>query len=398
MSATGNLTNKRVRIDPDAKHQPVVTTPLQAAECHVIASLTANGSLQESQKTYYRELFSEFIQLRKALKHFEEQLAKLNEAGAMLRSAQFNFTLNPTARLLEDNKDGVATIQQASDASLLVMHDRFKDHVISLLKLERDCVKKAIQKLIARSVVAISTSIAIVDTTLADNQACDIYQFVLDSAATANNPHTLIPVLKYSEFADSNSLYDKIFALAREGANADELPATAYRHTADKNYAVTADSPAVKSLIQVIKLLFFESWETFLRRDKQLEDGKKMKSFIANIRAKKTTEDTALNITQLDLNDAATVQNIIDHRVNEQTKLLKKHVKQLQQRVAKNNTRGATQPHASAKKKKGSKQPQAPAGEADAAANDSSKNNNQSPNSTRKSGQRKKKSRNNSRR
>ena len=398
MSATGNLNNKRVRTDPDAKHQPVVTTPLQAAECYVIASLTANGSLQESQKTYYQELFSEFIQLRKSLKHFEERLAKLNEAGAMLRSAQFNFTLNPTARLLEDNKDGVTAVQQASDASLLVMHDRFKDHVISLLKLERDCVKKAIRNLIAKSIVAIATSIAIVDPTLTDNQACDIYQFVLDSAASANTPQLLIPVLKYSEFDNANSIYDQIFALSREGANADELPATAYRHTADKTYAVTVDSPAVKSFIQVLKILFFQSWETFLQRDKQLEDGKKMRSFLANIRAKTATEDTALNIAQLDLTDAATVQNVIDHRVNEQVKLLKKQVKQLQQRVAKNNTRGATQPRASAKKKKGSNQPQLPAEEVDAAANDSSGNKNRPTNSKRKSAQRKRNSRNKSRR
>jgi len=399
MFAAGNPTNKRVRVDPDAKHHAPVTTPLAAAECSVIAALTANGSLQESQKTFFKELFSEFIQLRKALKNYEDRLTKLNEPGAVLRSAQFNFTLSASARLLEDNKEGVKQAQEASDAELLLMHDRFKDHVIKILKLEVDCVKKAIKKLIAKSIVSIATSIALVDPSLADNKACDIFQFVLDSDTA--NPDTMTPNLKYSEFTTANDVYDMIFEFSKEGSNQAENALAAYRHTPGRQYAVNAESPAVKTYNQVIKTLFFDSWNNFLGRDKQISDNKKMQSFLSNLRAQKSTETTALNLAELDLSDAKSVQDIIDHRVNEQTKKMERkfqnEIKNLRQQVAKNNSRGATQPSASLKKKKGSK-PQPPAEEADAAASGSSKNKQKQKSSNKQSAQKKKKSRKNSRR
>ena len=73
MPAAGNHSTKRTRFDTDTAQELPITTPSDAADCAVIAALTANGTLQESQKAYFRELFGEFFRLRKHLKDYEDR-------------------------------------------------------------------------------------------------------------------------------------------------------------------------------------------------------------------------------------------------------------------------------------------------------------------------------------
>lgn len=373
MPAAGNHPTKRTRFDTDTAQELPLTTPSDAADCAVIAALTANGTLQESQKAYFRELFGEFFRLRKHLKDYEDRRSKISETGHVVSSTKLNFQLKASARLQEDDKAALDALDNQVGVDLTIYQDKLKGHIDSLLKLEIKCVKSAIKKHVARSIVIISTSLAIVDPDLDDKKGCDIYQLLLDTATNDS-----LPLLKYSEFDDANGIYDMIFQLAQDGVASGETPTSAYRPTAGRTYAVTAESTVVLSFKNVIKALFLDSWDTFLKQETQVANLKKMKTFIANIRAKKSTEDTAMDLANLDLTNAQTVQDIIDHRVDEKTKQLAHKVKKLQLAVAKNKPRGATQPSASLKKKKDSPAPKkAPAknvpAKAAGVANDTSK-------------------------
>lgn len=132
MSATGSSNNKRTRFDDTrntSQQSTSITTPTEAADC-VVRALTANGSLQESQKQYFREeLFTEFLELRKNLKHFDERISQLRDTDFVLKSAHFNFKLTPTARLKEEEKAAVETLNNRVASEILIMQSNLKDHV-----------------------------------------------------------------------------------------------------------------------------------------------------------------------------------------------------------------------------------------------------------------------------
>ncbi|CAJ1937532.1 unnamed protein product [Cylindrotheca closterium] len=146
MTATGTLsTNKRARFATDKTPQPsLLTTPSEAAECVAIAALTANGSLQESQRTYFRELFAEFIKLKKNLKNLNDRLITLNQDDYVPRSTKFKFQLHSSARLLEESKAEVDKVEHACNTAVALMQTTICDELKKLVKLDIASVRKAL--------------------------------------------------------------------------------------------------------------------------------------------------------------------------------------------------------------------------------------------------------------
>ncbi|CAJ1951614.1 unnamed protein product [Cylindrotheca closterium] len=407
MTATGTLsTNKRAQFATDKTLQPtLLTTPSEAVECVAITALTANGSLQELQRTYFRELFTEFIKLKKNLKNLNDRQITLNQDDYVPRSTKFKFQLHSSARLLEESKADVDKVEHACNTAVGLMQTTICDELKKLVKLEIASVQKAIQHCIARSVVVIAITLAIGDPDLSETKSCDIYQFIFDTA-DAQTP----PFLKHSEFSNVNAVYDCIFALAHAHTPA-ETGTTAYRYEADRiMYAVTATSPTVVVFQHIFQALFVDSWDTFEKQTSTIANTELMKKFIALARAETSTATTAMAIADLDLTNPQTVQDIINQRVNDQicekTKKLEQQLQTIQRSMVKNDVRGATRPGASIKKKKSTpnRQPSASnsgkqqlktVAKADAVVADSSK---RKSTSRKKTLQKNKPSRNNSRR
>ncbi|CAJ1962546.1 unnamed protein product, partial [Cylindrotheca closterium] len=117
MSATGTLNNKRTRFAADNETQQIPsTTPLEAAKCVGISALTAIGSLQEPQTTFFLELHSEFLKIKKALENLHKRKTTLQKTAHIVSSTKFKFEPTASARLLEDDKAGVDAIKLQCDS------------------------------------------------------------------------------------------------------------------------------------------------------------------------------------------------------------------------------------------------------------------------------------------
>lgn len=376
MSATGTQSpNKRVRFDKDKTHQPKVTTPSEAAECVVIAALAANGSLQELQKDYFREAATKFLKLRKRLHLLTNRKAQLSTEGNYVRSTIFKFTLNASADLREDNATEVNAISTQCGIIVDMMQKKLQTQLIQLTDLEIALVQKSIKACVIHSTTTITTMLALLDSDLDEAHGCDIYQYVFDQD---NTPCSL---LKHTELASYNAIYDGIHEAAVNNSPPNEVPTEAYRHTADRSmYNVTATSTSVVSFKTIFKALFVNSWDTFLQQTTHLANTQKMKLFLTQLHADSATEQVATSIAELDLNDPETVKAAIDHRVNERTKKLEQSLQRLQTTIAKNSSRGANKPGASSKKKKGQPRGSKSAtAKADGADKDSSAKKKQTP-------------------
>ncbi|CAJ1931839.1 unnamed protein product [Cylindrotheca closterium] len=162
------------------------------------------------------------------------------------------------------------------------------------------------------------------------------------------------PILKFSEFASSSDIYDKIHEIATEHTPT-EAPTAAYRPNLDYTFCVTAATPIVKIFNTITKALFVTSWTTYLEQKTANENLLRVKHFISLTRAATATTTTAMDVDNIDITNTLSVESHIDKCVRletkKQTKNLEKEIQTLKCAIAKNNSRGAKLPGASDKKK-----------------------------------------------
>lgn len=356
MSATGTLTTKRTRFTSDETQELPSTTPLEAAKCVGISALTAIGSLQEPQTTFFLELQSEFLKLQKALENLNERKSQLQQAGKFASSTKFKFEPTASARLLEDDTVGFEAIKTQCKSIVMHMQINLNSELVKLLVLEIKSVKKAIQNCIAKSIVSIASTLALSDPTFTDkSKAGEIYQLTYGSAGIGG-----LPILKHSEFESAYDIYDKIHEMATEHTPT-EAAMTAYRPVMDHAFCVTATSPIVKTFNTITKALFVDSWNTYLEQTTARNNLVRVKQFISLVRATTATTTTAMDVDNIDITNTQSVATHIDKCVRtetkKQTKNLEKEIQILKRVIAKNTSRGAKLPSASHKKKTGSKRP-----------------------------------------
>ncbi|CAJ1945388.1 unnamed protein product [Cylindrotheca closterium] len=249
------------------------------------------------------------MKLKKTLNTFNDRLQLLQKPGYVASSCNFKFELNPTDRLLADDEAKVEKLHDEVNIARVLFQGQMQAQIIALVKLEIASVQNAIRKSVAKSIVDITTTLALLDPTLEEGHNSDIFQFVLDTD-TADLPS----LLQHSEFQTKHKLYDLIHTFAQEQATA-TTPTDAYRPTEDRTYAVDDTSPTVILFLQISQAVFVTSWDTYLKQIALLENTKKVKAYLSASTAEKATQDTAMALADLDLNDPVTVKNVIDKSV-----------------------------------------------------------------------------------
>ena len=386
MSASVTTTNKRHRSDPiaDASTSTRTTTPFEASKCKVISALGNMPTLQESQHSYFLEAHQEFIKLKKQIKNFESRSKLMDDDNHTIRSAKFKFTLNASDLLLGDNATVVTELQSTIDDKILLLQNDIKLQLKRLIDEEIEAHKKALQLAFAQFVIASSASLAILDRTVPQKSFADVYRIVFDLDA-----ETAAIALKNVYLANTDQLYDLIHSMQDHDTNPEFAapPATqsqsqsqtevlitgAWRTPLHQHiYAVTENSNCVNTFARLIRLIYDESWKTWLDQNHQAQASRDVAKFLSATRAVTSSKQTAMDIDQLAVPGNNTLSDVVNRAVSEKTSKLQRQIKTLQHQLSK-NSRGASATSASLKKKKVHFKLQN--GKADAADKDSFKKN-----------------------
>ncbi|CAJ1933175.1 unnamed protein product [Cylindrotheca closterium] len=153
------------------------------------------------------------------------------------------------------------------------------------------------------------------------------------------------PILKFSKFASSYDIYDKIHEMATEHTPT-EAPTTAYRPNLDHTCCVTANTLIVKMFNTINKALFVTSWTTYLEQKAANKNLLRVKHFIPLTRAATATTTTAIiDVDNIDITNTQSVESHIEKcvclKTKKQTKNLEKEIQTLKRAFTKNNSRGA---------------------------------------------------------
>ena len=368
-------TTKRLRTDPSNQQKaPPITTPWEASKCKVTATLATLPTLHESQKTFLLASHHSFLTLQKKLKTFEARLKEVDVANYVPRSAKFKFELNCSTQLYDTEQTAVDELRRDCSIDLLVVQEKLRQNVVKLIRLEIKSVKSQIEKLFATTVTTTAHTIAIIDLNIAETDAAKIYRSVF------NGPHAA-KLLQNSCISTANRLYDVLFHLGRDvtpiifatastqgslntastqgSHNLDntQRSATAYRAPrfdpqSQDNDTLPDNLSSVTVFKTVIESIFTDSWTVFLNSENHVSNLKSVQLYLESARAATTSGTTAMDVEELQLPNNKTVEAIITRAVDDKTKSLRAEVSRLRTLVsAKNVTRGAKHPSASAKKK-----------------------------------------------